>query len=69
MGAIDLLGEIPGGGDYEALETHTVELSVFGTKCLVLDLETLIQVKRAAGRPKDFEAVSELELLLSKARE
>ena len=32
-------------------------------RCRVLDLDTLIQVKRAAGRPKDFEGIAELELL------
>lgn len=32
----------------------------------VLDLETLIPTKRAAGRPKDFEAVAELEILRGK---
>ena len=30
---------------------------------LCLDLETLIHVKRAAGRPKDLEAISELEAI------
>jgi len=29
----------------------------------VADLEMLIRMKKAAGRPKDFEAVAELELL------
>jgi len=29
----------------------------------VLDLDTLIWVKRSAGRPKDFEAIAELEAL------
>jgi hypothetical protein len=29
-----------------------------------LSLSMLIRVKRAAGRPKDFEAIAELELLL-----
>jgi len=28
------------------------------------NLERLIEVKRAAGRPKDFEAIAELEVLL-----
>jgi hypothetical protein len=32
-------------------------------KFLVLGLTKLIEVKRAAGRPKDFEAIAELELL------
>ena len=32
--------------------------------CLCLDLRRLIQVKRAAGRPKDLEVIAELEALL-----
>jgi hypothetical protein len=31
--------------------------------CRYLGLEKLIEVKRAAGRPKDFEAIAELEAL------
>ena len=64
IGDLDLLGEIVGGGGYADLVPHTVELKVFGTSCRCLDLRTLIAVKRAAGRPKDFEAIAELELLL-----
>jgi hypothetical protein len=30
---------------------------------LCLDLDRLIEVKRAAGRPKDFEAIAELEAI------
>lgn len=37
---------------------------VFDLPMKVLDLEKLIEVKRAAGRPKDFEAISELEAIL-----
>jgi len=33
-------------------------------ECLCLALERLIHVKRAAGRPKDFEAIAELEAIL-----
>ena|SRR5687768_9855968 len=63
-GDIDLLGEITGGGGYDALIKHSIQLSVFGITCRCLDLEKLIEVKRAAGRPKDFEAIAELEALL-----
>jgi hypothetical protein len=62
-GAIDTLGEITGGGDYDRLLPYTVRLEVLGIQCLCINLERLIHVKRAAGRPKDFEAVAELELL------
>ena len=39
-------------------------MELFGRQCRCLDLGELIRVKRAAGRPKDFEAIAELELLL-----
>jgi predicted nucleotidyltransferase len=59
LGDIDLLGEIAGGG-YDELLPHSEELVIHGQKCLCLKLEKLIEVKRAAGRPKDFEAIAEL---------
>jgi hypothetical protein len=31
-------------------------------------VERLVQVKRAAGRPKDYEAIAELEALLDERR-
>ncbi len=64
LGDVDLLGEIIGGGRFEDLLPHAIRLSLFGNECLCLDLETLIAVKRAAGRPKDLEAIAELELIL-----
>ncbi len=64
LGAIDLLGEITGGGRYENLLSDCVTIKVFGVACRCLGLERLIQVKRAAGRPKDLEAIAELEAIL-----
>ena len=63
LGWIDLLGEIAGCGRYEDIVTHAVRIDVFGAACQVLDLETLIQSKRAVGRPKDFEDLAELEII------
>jgi predicted nucleotidyltransferase len=63
LGDVDLLGEIVGGGGYAELRPHTVELEVFGVRCLCLDLDKLIDVKRAAGRPKDLEVIAELEAI------
>lgn len=69
LGAIDLLGEIVGGGSYDDLLPHTITLELFSIQCRCLDLEALIRVKRAAGRPKDLEAIAELEALLEERGE
>lgn len=41
---------------------------MFGLPCRCLDLDTLIHVKRAAGRPKDLEAIAELEAMREERR-
>ncbi|MER3424777.1 MAG: hypothetical protein C4293_17715 [Nitrospiraceae bacterium] len=64
LGALNLLGEITGGGSYEDLLPHTIALNLFGVSCRCLGLKRLIEVKRAAGRPRDLEAIAELEALL-----
>jgi predicted nucleotidyltransferase len=62
-GPLDVLGEIAGGGTYEALLPHSRKLPVFGIECYCLGLDRLIQAKRDAGRPKDLEVIAELEAL------
>jgi hypothetical protein len=63
VGELDLFGEVAGGGRYEDLLPQSDMLDVFGVSCRCLGLDALIRVKRAAGRPKDFEALAELEAL------
>jgi predicted nucleotidyltransferase len=63
LGDIDFLGEVAGGGGYERLLADTLELTLFGARCRAVTLEKLIQLKRAAGRPKDLEALAELQAL------
>jgi predicted nucleotidyltransferase len=63
-GDLDLLGEIVGGGRFEDLRAHATEVELFGTTCLCVTLPKLIAMKRAAGRPKDHDALAELEVLL-----
>ncbi len=64
LGDIDLLAEIAGGGGFRDLVPHAVVLRAFGRDVRCLGLRKLIEVKRAAGRPKDFEAIAELEIIL-----
>lgn len=62
-GDLDLLGEATGGGTYDALLASTEIREVLGVACRFVDLEMLIRLKRAAGRPKDLERIAELEAL------
>ncbi|MBA3884503.1 MAG: hypothetical protein H0X67_02080 [Acidobacteria bacterium] len=62
-GDLDLLGEVTGGGRYADLLPFTVPLPLFGRTCRAVTLDKLIELKRAAGRPKDNEALAELEAL------
>ncbi len=68
-GALDLLGEITGGGGYVQLLPNTIVITAFDIELRCLDLESLIRAKRAAGRPKDFEAIAELETILGQQRQ
>jgi hypothetical protein len=62
-GDLDILGEITGGGNYDDLLPHTIVMLPFGIECRCLTLSRLIQVKRALGRPKDLDAIAELEAI------
>jgi predicted nucleotidyltransferase len=64
IGDLDLLGDVSGGGGYDELLPFTQEVSAFGVTFRVVTLERLIQLKRAAGRPKDLEIIAELQALL-----
>lgn len=68
LGDLDLLGEVVGGGSYQQLLPFTLELKLFGVACRCVTLEKLIQLKRAAGRVKDLEAIAEFQALLDERR-
>lgn len=68
IGPIDILGEVAGGGRYEELVGHCETQAIFGHPTLVVTLPWLIRLKRAAGRPRDFSALAELELLQELAK-
>jgi predicted nucleotidyltransferase len=68
LGSLDILGEVTGGGTYDQMISHSITQEFFGVDCKCLDLDTLIKVKRAAGRPKDFEAIAELEAIVEERK-
>jgi len=68
FGDLDLLGEVTGLGTYRELLPLSKEVLAFGVRCRRSNLEPLIQMKRAAGRPKDFEILGQLQALLEERR-
>ncbi|MGH7820086.1 MAG: hypothetical protein ACREQ9_09950, partial [Candidatus Binatia bacterium] len=60
-GDIDLFGELPGVGSYEALLPRVEGMDIFGERTLIIGLDDLIRAKHAAGRPKDRIHLEELE--------
>ncbi len=67
LGDIDLLAEVAGGGTYQNLLGDSISLRIFGMECRCVTLQRLIRLKRAAGRPRDLEAIAELEAILEEA--
>jgi hypothetical protein len=68
-GDLDLLGEATGGGTFDALLPHSERREVFGREILIVDLEMLIRLKQAAGRPRDLERIAELEAIVEERGE
>src|SRR5580700_1969995 len=64
LGEIDLLAEVAGLGGWDEVSARSVKIDAFERTISILDLPSLIQAKRAAGREKDLAALPELESLL-----
>src|SRR5947209_12296391 len=62
-GDLDLLGEMAGAGKYEDVFPRSEEVTFRGNVFRVVDIDTLIQAKKAAGRRKDLDVIPELEAI------
>lgn len=69
LGIIDLLAEVSGVGSYREVLAASVEVEAFDRRVRALDLPSLIQAKKAAGRPKDLLVLPELEGLLDAGKD
>lgn len=64
LGKIDFLGIVSGVGDFSEVAAHSIEMELPIGKLRVLDCETLIRAKLAAGREKDLLVVKQLRAVL-----
>ena len=60
VGDLDILGEIPGVGDYAKVADGSSDLRVGDHHVLVMELDALEVSKRAAGRAKDLLDLAEI---------
>ncbi len=63
VGAIDLLGEIPGVASFVALYQRSVPMNIYGVTVRVASIGDLIAMKIAANRTKDRLHLVELDRL------
>ncbi|HEX4560711.1 MAG TPA: hypothetical protein VH113_02670 [Gemmatimonadales bacterium] len=68
QGDLDCFISVPGVGSYAEVAGSSEPVNVGDVRFRVLTLAALIRAKRAAGRPKDQEALLELEALATIAK-
>ena len=69
IGPLDVLAVIEGGRSYEDLLGHTVEIDFRGHTLRVLDLKTLIELKKTSTDPKDKQRLPVLKETLKQLKE
>ena len=62
-GDVDLLGEVTGVGGFAEIAATADTQIVYGTRVMVMSLETLERAKRAAGRLTDIADLAEIRIL------
>jgi hypothetical protein len=63
MGRLDCLSQIKGVGDYRKVKEASEIIETGGVRLRVLTLDALIDSKRAMNRPRDRQAILELEAI------
>ena len=63
LGQMDVLGELPEVGSYQFVRQRAPEMELRGARCRVIDLDSLISLKRKVGRDKDVKVARELEVI------
>ena len=63
LGRLDCLSTINGLGDYTQVKRLSERIDMDGTVFCVLTIDALIQAKKAMNRPRDREAIYQLEAI------
>jgi hypothetical protein len=68
LGVLDCISNVLGVGDYAAVKRQSVITSLDFGECRILGLDALIKAKVAMDRPRDREAVVQLEAIRARQR-
>jgi len=63
IGQLDCLNSISGVGDFKQVKKASVPIEVEGTKLRVLNIDALIESKKAMKRNSDMQAITQLEAM------
>jgi hypothetical protein len=63
IGQLDCLGQIQGIGDYKKVKEASGVIETGGVRLRVLNLSALIESRKAMNRPRDRQAILELEAI------
>ena len=58
---LDILGEVAGVGSFTEVLARSINRPFYGFDLNIIDIDALIDAKRAAGRDKDVAAIVQLE--------
>ena len=68
LGILDILSQTEPAGSFDEIKNRSLEISLYGYKCRVISIEDLIQIKKEMKRPKDLQAVEELQIIQQKLK-
>jgi hypothetical protein len=63
LGQLDCLSQISGVGDYASVAMASIEVEAEGVRLRILGIDALISAKKAMNRPRDREAIIQLEAI------
>ena len=68
LGILDIVSQTEPAGSFDEIKNRSLEVSLYGYKCRVISIEDLIHIKKSMKRPKDLQAVEELQIIQKKLK-
>lgn len=63
LGVLDCLGEVSGVGGFDTVSRKSISVNLSFGECRILNLDALIKAKEAMDRPRDRQALLQLQAI------